>query len=108
MRTLFLSFCLLPALSLAQSFTASVRGTVTDSTQAAIPSATVTLTEANRGINHAAKTDSEGRYVVTALPPGRYLLSVEATGFRKHSQPAFALEVQQSATMNVEMGVGEV
>ena len=85
-----------------------LQGTVTDSTQAVIRSPKVTLTEADRGIKHAAVADAEGRYVVTALPPGRYILTAEAPGFRKFTQPAFQLEVQQSATIDVELGVGEV
>lgn len=107
-RKTFLCFGLFTALVWGQSYTASVRGTVTDSTKAAIPSASVVLTEANRNIQHTAKTDAAGRYVLTALPPGAYTLTVEAPGFKSYSQPAFDLEVQQQATIDVEMAVSGV
>lgn len=96
------------ALLWAQTYTASVRGTVTDSTQASVPSATVTLTEVDRNVKHAAKTDSTGRYVLTLLPPGSYTLTVEASGFKKYEQPAFQLQVQQQATIDVELTVGQM
>jgi hypothetical protein len=51
------------------SYTAAVRGTVTDPSGGAVPGAKVTVTEADRNIPHAATTDQAGRYVVIALPP---------------------------------------
>jgi hypothetical protein len=107
-RKLFLCFWLFAALAWTQSYTASVRGTVTDSTKAAIPAASVVLTEVNRNIPHTTQTDAAGRYVLTALPPGPYTLAVQASGFRPFSQPSFNLEVQQEATIDVEMVVSGV
>ena len=56
------------------SFTASVRGSITDPTGAAVPKAKVTVTEADRNVPHSVMTDEAGRYNLTALPPGRYTL----------------------------------
>jgi hypothetical protein len=94
--------------ALRQSFTAGLRGTVTDATGAAVPGAAVTVTEADRNVRHNTVTDESGRYVVTALPPGNYTLTVEAKGFRKFVQSTFPLAVQQQATMDVQLQVGEV
>ncbi len=91
-----------------QSYTASVRGVVTDSSQAAVPAAKITITDVNRNLEHSAVADSSGRYVLTALPPGTYSLTAEAAGFKKYSRSAFELQVQQEATVNVELSVGEV
>jgi hypothetical protein len=110
-RNLFIlagSLVLLPALLLAQSYTASVRGVVTDASQAAVPEAKVIVTDVNRNTTHSAMSDGSGRYVITALPPGNYELTVEASGFNKHSQPAFALQVQQQATVDVQLSVGAI
>jgi hypothetical protein len=49
-----------PVLVWAQSYTASVRGIVTDQTQAAVPAAQVTLTDVNRNQTYTTMADSEG------------------------------------------------
>jgi hypothetical protein len=105
-RGLFL-LSLFPVLAWTQTYTASVRGTVTDSTQAAVPAASVVLTEVDQNVKHSAKTDTAGRYGLNAVPPGHYRLEVEVTGFQKAVVPAFALEVQQQATIDVELKVGQ-
>lgn len=61
---------LLAVTSWSQSFTASIRGTVTDATGAAVPGAKVILVETDRNVNHPTVTDQQGRYVVAALQPG--------------------------------------
>ncbi|MFN0109870.1 MAG: TonB-dependent receptor domain-containing protein [Blastocatellia bacterium] len=103
--------CLLLALTglaLGQSFTAAIRGVVTDPTSAAVPNAKVVFTEVARNVQHTAVTDSQGRYQLNALPPGQYTMMVEAAGFKKHLQTAFPLVVQQQATLDVQMVLGEV
>src|SRR5262245_24878215 len=102
------SLVLLQALLIAQSYTASVRGVVTDGSQATVPEAKVTVTDVNRNTSHTTTTDASGRYVITALPPGNYELTVQAAGFNSHSQPAFALQVQQQATLDVQLSVGAI
>lgn len=108
MSKLFLLIPLFTSAVVAQSFTASVRGIVTDATHASIPGAKVTITDVKRNLDHSAVSDNSGRYVVTPLPPGTYSLSAEAAGFEKFSQKPFELQVQQEATVNIEMLVGGV
>ncbi|NWF84967.1 MAG: TonB-dependent receptor [Bryobacteraceae bacterium] len=91
-----------------QSFTAGLRGVVTDATGSAVPGAKVTITERDRNVAHPVTTDTQGRYSATALPPGPYTLTVEASGFKKHVQSDFTLAVQQQATIDVQLQVGEV
>jgi hypothetical protein len=98
----------LPAILMGQSFTASVRGIVTDASHSAIPGARVTVTSVERNTSQSATTDNAGRYVITALPPGHYTLSAQAQGFDKYAQNPFELQVQQEATVNVELTVGTV
>jgi hypothetical protein len=95
-------------LAVAQTYTASIRGIVTDPSKAVLPAAMVTATEINRDVKHTTLTDSTGRYVLTALPPGSYVLTVEVPGFRTFTQPAFTLVVQQQATIDVELSVSGV
>lgn len=98
----------LPALLPAQSYTASIRGVVTDASQGAIPTAKITVVDVDRNTQHATVTDAAGRYVVTALPPGNYTLTAEAPGFNKYSRGPFELLVQQQATIDLQMSVGTI
>jgi len=103
-----LTLVALPAFVLAQSFTASVRGVVTDASHSAIPDAKVTITDTERNVSQKVTTDSAGRYVFAALPPGRYTLGVESAGFSKYARSAFPLQVQQQATIDVELSVDSI
>ncbi len=91
-----------------QSYTGSIRGTVTDPTKAAVPNAKVTVTDLDRNVEYPTTADSSGRYIFPTLPAARYGLAVEAAGFRKATPPEFRLEVQQQATIDVELSVGDV
>jgi hypothetical protein len=99
---------IITGLAWSQSFTAAVRGVVTDQTGAAVADARVIITEAGRNVQHPTTTDAQGRYYVSALPPGQYTMTVEASGFKKYSQSAFPLLVQQQATIDVQLQLGEV
>ncbi len=92
----------------AQSYTASIRGVVTDPSQAGVPGAKVIATDVSRNAEHVAVTDVAGRYVLTSLPPGKYTLAVEAAGFKRYSQSAFELQVAQQAQVDVPLAVGPV
>src|SRR5262249_38112607 len=105
-RNLLISVCLLSALSWAQSYTGSIRGTVTDHTRAAVPAAKITATDADRNVQFSTVTDSAGRYIFPTLPAARYTLTAQAAGFDKAAQPAFRLEVQQQATVDIELRIG--
>jgi hypothetical protein len=101
-------FCLVTAISWGQSFTGSIRGTITDNTKAGVGGAKITATDADRNVETTTVSDSSGRYIFPALPAARYSLTVEFTGFDKAVQPAFRLEVQQQATVDIELKVGSV
>ena len=92
----------------AQSFTASVRGTVSDQQNASIGAAKVVVTDADRGTVFSSVADEAGRFVVTALPPGNYILTVEAAGFKRFSSGRFTLSVQEQATVNATLEIGDV
>ncbi|MFN3322861.1 MAG: TonB-dependent receptor domain-containing protein [Bryobacteraceae bacterium] len=93
---------------LAQSFTGGVRGTVTDQSEAAIAAARVVVTDAERGTTFNTVSDEAGRFAVTALPPGSYILTAEAPGFKRFSSGRFTIAVQQQLTVNARMEVGDV
>ena len=92
----------------SQSYTAAIRGVVSDSSGAAIPGAQVIANETERNVKHTAVTDGSGRYSLSALPPGSYTLNIEAQGFKRHAQSAFTLNVQQQATLDIQLEVGAI
>lgn len=64
------------------SYTAQVRGTVTDQTDAVVVNATVTITNDGTNASTSAHTDERGLYLLTGLRPSTYTIKAEATGFR--------------------------
>ncbi|MGC1106602.1 MAG: carboxypeptidase regulatory-like domain-containing protein [Candidatus Acidiferrales bacterium] len=86
--------------------TTSLRGAVTDPSNAAIPNATVHLINADTNLARTTTTDQEGDYVFSEVQPGHYALEVDATGFSKFEQKGFELLVNLPATINVRMKVG--
>lgn len=99
---------LLPAVLLGQEFRATLTGRVLDSTQAAVPGATVQAT--NTGTNEVttATTDATGNYTIPFLRPGTYTVTAEAAGFKKFVQEGLVLQVAQAATLNISLEVGAV
>ena len=92
----------------AQVDTATITGTVRDSTGALLPDVTVTATEMDTGIGVAAKSNSNGNYVITPLKIGRYSVSVEAAGFQKETRKNIVLDVQQNLRLDFQLRVGSV
>jgi hypothetical protein len=81
---------------------------VSDQSAATVPGAKITVTDVDRNTAFNATADSAGRYVVSALPPGNYVLTVEAAGFKKFSSGRFTLVVQQQQTIDAQMQVGDI
>ena len=92
----------------AQYTTASLSGRVADPSGAAVPKAIVTVQNVNTGRTRTAKSDMDGNYLFPALPVGTYDLSVTKTGFQTYTQSGIVLNVNQSATQNVSLEIGEV
>ena len=98
----------LPECAWAQRATASVAGAVRDASESAVPSAAVTVQNIDTGVKRSVVSNELGYYVVTALPAGRYTLTATREGFQTHTIPEFVLQVDQNATMNVDLQVGAV
>jgi hypothetical protein len=75
------------ATAFAQLTTATILGTVTDSTDALVPGATVTATNVDTKFTRAVPTGSDGSYRLEYLPIGRYELKVDAQGFKLIRRP---------------------
>ncbi len=68
----------------------------------------MTATDANRGTLWTAKTNESGSYSLQRLPIGSYSVKVAATGFDTAIYPTFALQINQTARVDVTMKVGQV
>src|SRR6516162_7899533 len=92
----------------AQVVTATITGSITDQSGAAVAGANVTATSVERGVAYTATTNDAGIYRISNLPVGNYDLKVEKTGFQTALRPAFTLVLNQVARIDVEMKVGNV
>ncbi len=93
--------------ALAQSaVTGAVGGSVTDPNNAAIPNATVTLRSLDTNKIETATTGSDGRYRISNLQPGRYSISVAASGFSEFKQDGLIVEVGRLTIVEAGLKVG--
>ncbi|HEY7497270.1 MAG TPA: TonB-dependent receptor [Vicinamibacterales bacterium] len=90
----------------AQEFRATIRGQVLDSSKGALPGVTVSATNNDTNEVATAVTNNEGNYSIPFLRPGKYTLTAELTGFQKYTRAGMVLSVNETATINVELGVG--
>ena len=95
-----------PNATFAQEFRATIRGQVIDSSKGALPGATVTVQNAETNEIATAVTNQGGTFTVPFLRPGSYTVTVELSGFQKYTRSGMVLQVNETATINVEMGVG--
>jgi hypothetical protein len=93
---------LLSSGALAQTFRASMRGTVTDPNGAVIPGATVRLINEETNNARSGLTGADGEYTLFSLPPGSYRFEVTANGFETYSQK-ITLKVNQD--LRVDAGL---
>ncbi|HXY03079.1 MAG TPA: carboxypeptidase regulatory-like domain-containing protein [Terriglobales bacterium] len=93
-------------LALMGQDTASITGTVTDPTGAAISGAQVAITGTENGIKRSVASNASGDYLFSALPIGSYDLTVAAPGFKRYRASAIVLRVAQKARVDVAMEVG--
>ncbi len=93
----------------AQELTATLSGTVTDTTGAVIPHASVTIVE--NGVNAGARvvqSDGTGNYVATNLPAGTYSITVTAAGFETFKGKSIVLDVAEKHAFNAQLKAGAV
>ncbi len=92
----------------AQVITATISGTVTDSTGAVVPGAAVSVRQVETGITHAATTDGAGRYRVSSLESGNYEVSANLTGFQSMVRSGITLSIGREAVVDFALQVGAV
>src|ERR1700678_2045994 len=92
----------------SQNISATLRGTVHDSTGSVVSGATVTVQNNGTGIIHTTTTNNNGDYVVLQLPPATYTVTVTESGFEPSKFTGIILNVDQEARVDAALGVGSV
>ncbi|MCS7025391.1 MAG: carboxypeptidase regulatory-like domain-containing protein [Bryobacteraceae bacterium] len=92
----------------AQVNTSTLAGVVTDESGSVVPNAKVTATLENMGLQREAVSNESGEYVLPQLPPGRYKVTVQASGFQTAVAGDVVLAIAERAILNISLKVGAV
>ena len=102
----WLSLVLYGPTVLAQDVRARVQGLVTDSSQAIIVGATVTLTNQGTNVTATTQTKNNGQYLFDFVIAGNYTVAVEMQGFRKFVQTNILVQSRGDVTVDARLDVG--
>src|SRR5439155_4119725 len=95
-------------ISSAQDYRARVQGVITDSTEAVLVGARITLLNTNTGVSAIKTSNASGQYVFDFVEPGTYTVTVEQTGFSKFVEQNILVQVRGDVTVNAALKVGEL
>ncbi len=107
---LLLAFVAAPSLAHAQSqaINGTIEGVVRDTTGAALPGVTVTVTQVETGARRVLSTGADGSYRALLLPLGDYRVRGELAGFKVVERTGISLSAGQAAVVDVTLEVGGV
>jgi hypothetical protein len=104
-----LAFALsLPQTAPAQEFRATISGTVTDGTGAALPGTTVTVVETRTGARSVVVSDTTGQYVVPFLAPGEYDISAGLSGFKQFASKGIHVASASHPIIDIRLEIGDI
>ena len=96
------------SVALAQTGSSSVRGIVTDAQGRTVAGANVILSNEQKNFTRTQTTNSDGLYVFTSVPPGAYLLEIEAAGFRKAQVSQVTAQIETTRNVDVQLEAGNI
>jgi hypothetical protein len=99
---------ILCAAALLAQITATIVGTVTDSSGALVTNASIAVTNEETGLKRSVQSNERGVYVVPALPVGSYSVTAEAAGFKRKAITGLVLQVNQEARVDLALELGQV
>ena len=108
MRRYLLACTLFTFACFGQYDTATVLGTLTDSTEAVVAGAKITLENIRTGVTQTTTTDGNGGYLFINQRIGEYRVTAESAGFRQAASNPFTLTVNARQRVNLTLQVGEV
>ena len=103
-----LSMVVAAVVAVAQSSSGSITGLVTDSSNAALPTVALKLTNVDTGVVYSAVTNSTGEYTLPLLPIGKYSLTAEAGGFQTYVRRVMTVETDRTVRLDITMQIGQV
>src|SRR6266851_907809 len=110
LRRIFMLLALISAIfsvgAQAQLTTATIVGTITDSSGAVIPGASVTATNVDTHFTRKVPSGPDGTYRLEFLPIGRYELKIESSGFKAYSQTNITLNLNDQLHNDVTLSLG--
>ncbi len=99
-------FFVSPPAARSQAVYGSIIGTVTDQSGAAVPNATVTVSDVRKGTKDSVTTNESGNYSVTHLIPDVYEVRVEAAGFKVAEFKSISVSADTASRVDGQMQVG--
>ncbi|MBV8812557.1 MAG: TonB-dependent receptor [Acidobacteriaceae bacterium] len=98
---------LLAAMAFGQAVSGNISGTISDPSGAAVPNATVTITDLDRGAVYHVQSSSDGNFSQTHLLAGHYQVTVESPGFGKFTANAM-VEIDATTPLDVKLAPASV
>jgi hypothetical protein len=95
----------LPTLLFGQGYLGTVSGELTDSSGAVVQGVKVVLTDQRKGFTFSATSDSTGRYLFRAIPPGLYSVTADMNGFEKTVRTNVKVDVNENASADMVLKV---
>lgn len=92
---------------LLNAVTTSISGTVTDTSGAAVPGATVTATNIATGVAVTQQTNGDGFYSFQSLPLGTYTVDVVQKGFKAYKQTGLVVDINSALVVDVALQIGQ-
>ncbi|MFL6215191.1 MAG: carboxypeptidase regulatory-like domain-containing protein, partial [Blastocatellia bacterium] len=99
---------LLVSLTASAQFKATIQGTVTDNSGAVVSGATVTVVNLETNKTTTTTTTDEGFYRVGGLPPGRYTVTAELTGFKRAVIENVTVQAEEPRGVDLKLEAGQV
>ncbi|MCW5976572.1 MAG: TonB-dependent receptor [Bryobacteraceae bacterium] len=107
-RSLFLMLAVSVCLDAQTTGSATIVGTVTDQTGARVVGAQVNVVNTGTRFTANGVTNQDGDYYVPYLIPGAYLLTIEASGFKRYVRDGITLRINETPRIDVQLEVGAV
>lgn len=92
----------------AQELSATLSGTITDSSGAVVPNVGITVTQISTGAVRTTQSNSSGFFTVTNLQAGVYSVAAVATGFETYKATNVVLNVAEKHGLNIVLKTGSV